>query len=65
MSHTKINFDQLADQYMKYVDVNGDGFLSREELESFFDFAASKGYKYDKKLIVPSVGIEIFKVQLF
>ena len=44
------NFEAIAEQYMKYVDTNHDGFLSKDELGKFFDFAASKGYVFDKKI---------------
>ena len=43
-----VKWNQIADQYFKYVDRNNDGVISRDELKAFFDFAASKGYKYDK-----------------
>ena len=43
-----VNWNQIADQYFKYVDRNNDGVISHAELKSFFDFAATKGYKFDK-----------------
>ena len=44
----KHDYNLIADNYMKYIDRNHDGFLSYAELTAFFDFAASKGYHYDK-----------------
>lgn len=43
------SWEQIADAYMKYVDKDRNGKLSKDELTDFFNFAAkNSSYKFDQ-----------------
>lgn len=43
------SWEQIADAYMKYVDKDKNGKLSKDELTEFFSFASkNSSYKFDQ-----------------